>query len=70
LPLPTVFVVATCNDVLSLPPELTRKGRFDEIFFVDLPGPEDRFPPLLGFLPNGSRELGHDAAQNRSFPPT
>ena len=37
-----VFVVATCNDVLSLPPELMRKGRFDEIFFVDLPGPEDR----------------------------
>src|SRR5438093_220497 len=37
-----VFVVATCNDVLSLPPELMRKGRFDEIFFVDLPGLEDR----------------------------
>jgi AAA+ superfamily predicted ATPase len=37
-----VFVVATCNDVLGLPPELMRKGRFDEIFFVDLPGPEER----------------------------
>ena len=32
-----VFVVATCNDVVKLPPELLRKGRFDEIFFVDLP---------------------------------
>lgn len=32
-----VFVIATCNDVSELPPELLRKGRFDEIFFVDLP---------------------------------
>jgi SpoVK/Ycf46/Vps4 family AAA+-type ATPase len=32
-----VFVVATANDIGSLPPELVRKGRFDEIFFVDLP---------------------------------
>lgn len=32
-----VFVVATCNDIERLPPELLRKGRFDEIFFVDLP---------------------------------
>ena len=32
-----VFVVATANDVSALPPELIRKGRFDEIFFVDLP---------------------------------
>ena len=32
-----VFVVATANDVDALPPELLRKGRFDEIFFVDLP---------------------------------
>lgn len=37
------FVVATSNDVSQLPPELMRKGRFDEIFFVDLPaGPERR----------------------------
>ncbi len=33
-----VFVVATSNDVAKLPPEFIRKGRFDEIFFVDLPG--------------------------------
>jgi hypothetical protein len=32
-----VFVVATANDIAQLPPELIRKGRFDEIFFVDLP---------------------------------
>jgi ATP-dependent 26S proteasome regulatory subunit len=37
-----VFVVATANDVGRLPPELVRKGRFDEIFFVDLPDAEVR----------------------------
>lgn len=37
-----VFVVATANDIEALPPELLRKGRFDEIFFVDLPGAEAR----------------------------
>ncbi len=37
-----VFVVATANDVFSLPPELIRKGRFDEIFFVDLPDATER----------------------------
>jgi SpoVK/Ycf46/Vps4 family AAA+-type ATPase len=37
-----VFVAATANDIASLPPELMRKGRFDEIFFVDLPDAETR----------------------------
>ncbi len=37
-----VFVVATANDISHLPPELLRKGRLDEIFFVDLPSPEER----------------------------
>lgn len=37
-----VFVVATSNDISSLPPELLRKGRFDEIFFVDLPSRRER----------------------------
>jgi len=37
-----VFVIATANDVKALPPELLRKGRFDEIFFVDLPSPKER----------------------------
>jgi ATPase family associated with various cellular activities (AAA) len=37
-----VFVVSTANDVGRLPPELLRRGRFDELFFVDLPGEEER----------------------------
>src|SRR5678816_3872924 len=37
-----VFVVATANDVSQLPPELLRKGRLDEIFYVDLPSREER----------------------------
>jgi SpoVK/Ycf46/Vps4 family AAA+-type ATPase len=37
-----VFVVATANDIASLPPEALRKGRFDEIFFLDLPTFEER----------------------------
>jgi CarD family transcriptional regulator len=37
-----VFLAATANDIDSLPPELMRKGRFDEIFFVDLPCPDAR----------------------------
>ncbi len=37
-----VFIIATGNDVAQLPPELMRKGRFDEIFFVDLPSNSER----------------------------
>jgi len=37
-----IFIVATANNITQLPPELMRKGRFDEIFFIDLPGPEQR----------------------------
>jgi SpoVK/Ycf46/Vps4 family AAA+-type ATPase len=37
-----VFVAATCNNVAVLPPELIRKGRFDELFFVDLPNQSER----------------------------
>ncbi len=37
-----VFVIATANDISNLPPELLRKGRLDEIFFVDLPTPLER----------------------------
>jgi SpoVK/Ycf46/Vps4 family AAA+-type ATPase len=37
-----VFVIATANDIESLPPELLRKGRFDEIFFIDLPTAAER----------------------------
>ncbi len=38
-----VFIVATANNIHDLPPELLRKGRFDEIFFVDLPSEKERF---------------------------
>jgi len=37
-----VFIVATSNDITELPPELVRKGRLDEVFFVDLPDPDVR----------------------------
>jgi len=37
-----VFLIATANDVTALPPEMLRKGRFDEIFFVDLPDLSER----------------------------
>ena len=38
----TVFIVATANDISRMPPEFLRKGRFDELFFVDLPNGEER----------------------------
>jgi SpoVK/Ycf46/Vps4 family AAA+-type ATPase len=37
-----VFIVATANEITRLPPEMVRKGRFDEIFFVDLPAAQNR----------------------------
>lgn len=37
-----VFTIATANNVDGLPPELLRKGRFDEIFFIDMPSPQER----------------------------
>jgi SpoVK/Ycf46/Vps4 family AAA+-type ATPase len=37
-----IFLIATANNLTQLPPELMRKGRFDEIFFVDLPEAEQR----------------------------
>ena len=37
-----VFVIATANDISKLPPEMLRKGRFDEIFFIDLPMAQER----------------------------
>jgi len=42
----SVFVVATANNVSQLPPEMLRKGRFDEIFFSDLPNDEERLEIL------------------------
>ncbi len=54
-----VFVVATANDISTLPPELVRKGRFDEIFFVDLPTPEIRASILAIHLSNRGQPLGN-----------
>ncbi|MCA9643152.1 MAG: AAA family ATPase [Myxococcales bacterium] len=51
-----VFVIATSNDVSSLPAELLRKGRFDEIFFVDLPNPEERSAILSIHLKRRGRD--------------
>ncbi len=53
-----LFIVATANDVSALPPELLRKGRFDEIFFVDLPSPAVRQEILAIHLRR--RELNPD----------
>jgi SpoVK/Ycf46/Vps4 family AAA+-type ATPase len=54
-----VFIVATANDIARLPPEMVRKGRFDEIFFVDLPSPQNRRDILAIHL----RKRGLDPAR-------
>ena len=51
-----VFVVATANDISALPPELVRKGRFDEIFFVDLPAAHIRASILAIHLSGRGQE--------------
>jgi SpoVK/Ycf46/Vps4 family AAA+-type ATPase len=51
-----VFVVATANRVEGLPPELLRKGRFDEIFFIDLPDAAERAEILRIHLRRRGRE--------------
>lgn len=53
-----VFVVATANDISQLPPELLRKGRLDEIFFVDLPKPEERMEVFRIHLNKRGRDAG------------
>ncbi|MGE4608689.1 MAG: AAA family ATPase, partial [Myxococcota bacterium] len=56
-----VFVVATANDVVALPPELLRRGRFDDLFFVDLPTQHEREEILRIHL----RRRGRDPLQFR-----
>ena len=51
-----VFVVATANDISQLPAELLRKGRFDEIFFVDLPTLEERVEILKVHIERRGRQ--------------
>jgi ATP-dependent 26S proteasome regulatory subunit len=53
-----VFLAATSNNITILPPEMLRKGRFDEIFFVDLPGPATRGALFALHI----RKRGRDAA--------
>ena len=55
-----VFVLATSNNIDQLPPEMLRKGRFDEIFFVDLPGLSTRREILDIHLKKKGR---HDEAE-------
>jgi len=54
-----VFVAATANDIANLPPELLRRGRFDELFFVDLPTTREREEILMIHL----RKWGRDPLQ-------
>lgn len=55
----SVFVIATANDVTQLPPELLRKGRFDEIFFVDLPAASERRDIVDIHLQKKGRDPAH-----------
>ncbi|MBN1795658.1 MAG: AAA family ATPase [Sedimentisphaerales bacterium] len=54
-----VFVVATANDIEALPPELLRKGRFDEIFFLNLPDEEVREEIFAIHIQKRNREPGN-----------
>jgi ATP-dependent 26S proteasome regulatory subunit len=51
-----VFTIATANDIDGLPPELLRKGRFDEVFFIDLPSPRERANILAIHLSKHNRD--------------
>jgi SpoVK/Ycf46/Vps4 family AAA+-type ATPase len=58
-----VFLAATANDIERLPPELLRKGRFDEIFFVDLPDAEVREAIFALHLRKRGATSGFDCAR-------
>jgi SpoVK/Ycf46/Vps4 family AAA+-type ATPase len=67
-----VFIVATANEIDRLPPEFLRKGRFDEIFFVDLPDAETRQEIFRIHLESRGQdpagfELNHLAGQSEGF---
>ncbi len=55
-----VFVLATCNNISGLPPEFSRKGRFDEIFFVDLPRAKERKEILKVHISKRDKDLLKD----------
>lgn len=56
-----VFVVATANNIAALPPELSRKGRFDEIFFVGLPSETERLEILQYHITKHDSELASNS---------
>jgi SpoVK/Ycf46/Vps4 family AAA+-type ATPase len=59
-----VFIVATANRITDLPPELLRKGRFDEIFFIDLPSVQERADVFAIHLRRRGRSPGdYDLAE-------
>lgn len=59
-----VFVVATANDVSKLPPELLRRGRFDELFFVDLPTASEREEIIKIYIAKGlKRTISNELLQ-------
>jgi len=67
-----IFVVATANDISQLPPELLRKGRLDEIFFVDLPSETERQEVFRIHLKKRGRDpenfdLGELVSASRNF---
>lgn len=62
-----VFAIATANDIEGLPPELLRKGRFDEVFFIDLPSPQERAHILAIHLTRHHRDYkDFDVARHTS----
>lgn len=58
-----VFVVATANDISAIPPEFLRKGRFDEIFYVDLPNKDGINEILKIHLRKRNKESWHEFFQ-------
>jgi SpoVK/Ycf46/Vps4 family AAA+-type ATPase len=67
-----VFVVATANDVAVLPPEFLRRGRFDEIFYVDFPNAAERrsifeihFKSVLGKVPDFTDAEWHELCRDQ-----
>lgn len=64
-----VFIVATSNDVTKLPPEMTRRGRFDEVFFVDLPNTKERLSIMAHHLRQKNRDPGTSMPASWHWPP-
>lgn len=59
-----VFIAATANDIDRLPPEMIRKGRFDEVFFVDLPGQNEREDIFHIHIANRGKTIADTSVKN------